>query len=153
MLASTHPAIRLLGISTVACNQTLDKVTQNALATLDAIRDKTPVFQGQAKPIMRSTLLCEEIHGGTGARPHQAQVPLRQQAMRMCQDARCQHCLICAAALEAVRQRRQRQDAWSMRHMSKDVFSGSKASLVRPASDFGVCNSKYMPVMLPGVQG
>jgi inosine-uridine nucleoside N-ribohydrolase len=35
-VAGHHPTLRLLGISTVAGNQSLSKVTQNALDMLDA---------------------------------------------------------------------------------------------------------------------
>jgi Inosine-uridine preferring nucleoside hydrolase len=67
MLAATHPSLNLIGVSTVACNQTVEKCTANALAVLHAIRCTAPVYQGQARPLMRQTLPCAEIHGNSGA--------------------------------------------------------------------------------------
>jgi hypothetical protein len=68
MLASTHPELELLGVSTVACNQTVEKTTINAMAVLHACgAGHVPVHCGQPKPLMRSPPLCKEIHGDTGA--------------------------------------------------------------------------------------
>jgi inosine-uridine nucleoside N-ribohydrolase len=67
MVVASHPKMDLLGVSTVACNQTVEKTTANALATLEACgRSDVPVFQGQHKPLMRHAPLCPEIHGETG---------------------------------------------------------------------------------------
>jgi hypothetical protein len=67
MLAASHPSLQLLGVSTVACNQAVEKTTTNALAVLHAIgREDVPVFQGQHKPLMRETRHCDIIHGDTG---------------------------------------------------------------------------------------
>ena len=65
MLAATHPSLSLLGISTVACNQSVDKTTANALATLHAIGCRVPVYRGQAQPLMRASPHCAQIHGDT----------------------------------------------------------------------------------------
>lgn len=66
-LCCGNPAISLLGISTVAGNQSLDLVTQNALDCLSlAGREETPVARGSAVPLVREPLICPEIHGTTG---------------------------------------------------------------------------------------
>ena len=36
VLAGHSPALELLGVSTVGCNQTIEKTTANALSVLDA---------------------------------------------------------------------------------------------------------------------
>ena len=70
MLACSSPSLKLLGVSTVACNQTVEKTTANALAVLHAIgKHDIPVYKGQAKPLMRASPQCPEIHGVSGAPP------------------------------------------------------------------------------------
>eukprot|EP00775_Hariotina_reticulata_P008905 gene8905-9082_t len=86
VLAGYSPHIKLLGVSTVASNQTVEKTTRNALDVLDLIGlSRVNVVMGQHKPLMRSTaLLCPEIHGETGldgpeggpVLPHTARQPL-----------------------------------------------------------------------------
>eukprot|EP00892_Ulva_mutabilis_P007534 jgi/Ulvmu1/5152/UM021_0169.1 len=67
MLACKHPSLEVQGVSTVACNQTVEKTTANALAVLHAIgHGDIDVYQGQAKPLMQSHVHCAEIHGETG---------------------------------------------------------------------------------------
>ncbi|GLI71031.1 hypothetical protein VaNZ11_016148 [Volvox africanus] len=67
LLAGHTPGLHLLGISTIGGNQTLAKVTQNALDVLDALGlSHIGVVAGQPRPLMRSPLLCPEIHGETG---------------------------------------------------------------------------------------
>lgn len=67
MLACKHPSLEIHGVSTVACNQSIDKTTANALAVLHAIgHEEVPVYQGQAKPLLQDNVHCEEIHGDTG---------------------------------------------------------------------------------------
>lgn len=66
--AAYHPRLHLLGISTVAGNQTLSKVTRNALDVLHAAGIQgIPVVPGASKPLVRpSPILCPEIHGESG---------------------------------------------------------------------------------------
>lgn len=68
VLAGHNSRLRLLGISTVAGNQTVDKVTINALGVTDAAGlQRINVYKGQAKPLMRALpILCPEIHGDSG---------------------------------------------------------------------------------------
>ena len=66
--AGHHPHVELLGVSTVAGNQTVEKTTENALRVLAAAGlPHVPVVAGQARPLLRhAPLLCPEIHGDTG---------------------------------------------------------------------------------------
>ena len=55
MAMLAHPeTFELLGITTVAGNQTIEKVTDNALKVLDYLGfSRIPVSQGAAKPLCR----------------------------------------------------------------------------------------------------
>ncbi|PSC68749.1 N-D-ribosylpurine ribohydrolase [Micractinium conductrix] len=68
ILAGCSPAIELLGVSTVAGNQTVEKVTDNALRVLAAAGlQHIDVVAGAARPLLRAaSLLCPEIHGESG---------------------------------------------------------------------------------------
>src|SRR5436305_14947324 len=66
LLALASPEVELLGITTVAGNQTLDKTTRNALKVLDlAARTDVPVAAGADRPLRR-TLRTATVHGDTG---------------------------------------------------------------------------------------
>jgi inosine-uridine nucleoside N-ribohydrolase len=55
MLAALHPAIELVGITTVNGNVEVEKCTDNTLRTLEWIgRGDIPVYQGLAHPIVRT---------------------------------------------------------------------------------------------------
>lgn len=67
ILAGYSPDVLLLGISTVAANQAVEKVTLNALQILDAAGlSQIGVVQGQSKPLVRPRMECPEIHGESG---------------------------------------------------------------------------------------
>lgn len=67
MVACSHPEIDLLGVSTVACNQTVEKTTINAISVLHACGyGDVRVAQGAPKPLMRQHVHCAEIHGDSG---------------------------------------------------------------------------------------
>lgn len=66
MLACKHDALDIQGVSTVACNQSVDKTTVNALSVLDAIgHGDVVVHKGQAKPLMAASpvenVYCPEV--------------------------------------------------------------------------------------------
>ena len=67
LLAWGNPDIELLGVTTVAGNQTLEKVTTNAraLATVGAITG-VPFAAGASRPLVGPQLIPEEIHGDSG---------------------------------------------------------------------------------------
>ncbi|KAL9650056.1 hypothetical protein ABK040_003174 [Willaertia magna] len=70
ILFCQHPSIKLLGISTVGGNQTVEKTTLNALKALSIMSpdfgENINVVAGQSKPLVRSVKHCPEIHGETG---------------------------------------------------------------------------------------
>ncbi|WP_309104750.1 nucleoside hydrolase [Microbacterium sp.] len=66
MLAAGNPAIDLLGITTVAGNQTIEKVTRNALSVCAAAGIHVPVARGASAPLVASQVVAEDIHGATG---------------------------------------------------------------------------------------
>lgn len=66
MLAAGNPNIDLLGITTVAGNQTIEKVTRNALAVCAAAGIEVPVARGAAFPLVTMQMVAEDIHGDTG---------------------------------------------------------------------------------------
>jgi pyrimidine-specific ribonucleoside hydrolase len=68
MLACAHhPELELLGITTVAGNQTGDKTWLNARKTLTLIeRTGIPVARGADRPLLRELTVAPEIHGVSG---------------------------------------------------------------------------------------
>jgi purine nucleosidase len=66
LLAAGDPRIDLLGITTVAGNQTIDKVTRNALATCAAYGIEVPVARGAERPLVIPQVVAGNIHGETG---------------------------------------------------------------------------------------
>lgn len=67
LLACHHPDCHLLGISTVAGNQSVEKTTRNAAAVLAAVGyPSVPVVRGQGRALMQPLQFCEEIHGNSG---------------------------------------------------------------------------------------
>jgi inosine-uridine nucleoside N-ribohydrolase len=67
LLALASPEVNLLGVTTVAGNQTLDKTTANAIRVLDHVgRADVPVAAGAARPLVRELRVAAEVHGETG---------------------------------------------------------------------------------------
>src|SRR5580765_6819972 len=67
LLALASPELELVGVTTVAGNQTLDKTTRNALATLEiAGRSDIPVAAGAEAPLQRDLRTAAHVHGETG---------------------------------------------------------------------------------------
>ena len=68
LLAAGAPNIDLLGVTTVAGNQSIEKVTRNALRILKLSgRDDIAVAQGAYRPLLRGeAVACPEIHGESG---------------------------------------------------------------------------------------
>jgi purine nucleosidase len=67
LLAWGSPEIELVGVTTVSGNQTIDKVTRNALA-IARIAGITgvPFAKGAAQPLRRGVVTAGEIHGDSG---------------------------------------------------------------------------------------
>jgi inosine-uridine nucleoside N-ribohydrolase len=67
LLALASPEVDLLGVTTVAGNQTLEKTTANAIRVLDFIgRDDVAVAAGADRPLVREPFVAAYVHGETG---------------------------------------------------------------------------------------
>jgi inosine-uridine nucleoside N-ribohydrolase len=67
LLALASPEVEVLGVSTVAGNQTLEKTTTNALKVLElAGRTDIPVAAGAARPLVHELVVAADAHGETG---------------------------------------------------------------------------------------
>ena len=67
LLALASPEVELLGVTTVAGNQTLEKTTANAIRVLDFVgRDDVPVAAGADGPLVRERQVASHVHGETG---------------------------------------------------------------------------------------
>ena len=67
LLALASPEVELVGVTTVAGNQTLDKTTRNALVTLEvAGRGDIPVAAGADAPLSRELRTAAHVHGESG---------------------------------------------------------------------------------------
>ena len=67
LLAAASPMIELVGITTVAGNQTLEKTTLNArrVCSVAGIRD-VPIAAGCDRPLERELTVAADIHGASG---------------------------------------------------------------------------------------
>jgi len=67
LLALASPEVKLLGVTTVAGNQTLDKTTANAIRVLEFVgRNDIPVAAGADRPLLREQYVAADVHGETG---------------------------------------------------------------------------------------
>jgi inosine-uridine nucleoside N-ribohydrolase len=85
LLALASPELELIGVTTVAGNQTLDKTTRNALVTLEiAGRSDIPVAAGADAPLRRELRTAAHVHGETGLDgpelPEPSALPVESQA-------------------------------------------------------------------------
>lgn len=67
MLAGHSSRLRILGVSTVGGNQSLEKTSNNALNVLHVSGlAHLPLYAGRENPLMRRAVHCAEIHGKSG---------------------------------------------------------------------------------------
>lgn len=66
LLAAGDPSVEVLGITTVAGNQTLDLITANACAAATVAGLDVPVHAGCDRPLVRELLTAPEFHGASG---------------------------------------------------------------------------------------
>jgi inosine-uridine nucleoside N-ribohydrolase len=67
LLALGSPELELVAVTTVAGNQTLEKVTANAIRVLDvAGANSIPVAAGADRPLVHPARVAAEVHGETG---------------------------------------------------------------------------------------
>ncbi|MDO5710140.1 MAG: nucleoside hydrolase [Micrococcales bacterium] len=78
LLAQGSPEIELLAVTTVVGNQTLDKVTRNALAVarVAGLAD-VPIAAGCPRPLVRDIEVAPAIHGESGLDGPELPKPLR----------------------------------------------------------------------------
>jgi pyrimidine-specific ribonucleoside hydrolase len=86
LLALASPELELLGVATVAGNQTVDKTTTNALKVLElAGRDDVPVAMGADRPLVGELVVAADAHGESGldgpALPEPQAAPVEQHAV------------------------------------------------------------------------
>src|SRR3954451_3114210 len=67
MLAVASPELDLVAVTTVAGNQTLDKVTANAIRVLDVVEaHDIPVAAAAARALIHVSAAAGHVHGETG---------------------------------------------------------------------------------------
>src|SRR5207302_3903989 len=67
LLALASPEVELLGVTTVAGNQTVEKTTANAIRVLElAGREDLPVAAGAGRPLVREPYVAAYVHGESG---------------------------------------------------------------------------------------
>ncbi|PYF99880.1 purine nucleosidase [Georgenia satyanarayanai] len=66
LLAAGDPRCELLAVTTVAGNQTIDKVTHNARAVCTVAGVDVPVARGAARPLVREPIVAPDYHGDSG---------------------------------------------------------------------------------------
>ncbi|HEV3408213.1 MAG TPA: nucleoside hydrolase, partial [Gaiellaceae bacterium] len=67
LLALASPELELLGVTTVAGNQTLEKTTANAIRVLEFVgRGDVAVAAGAERPLVREPFVAAYVHGDTG---------------------------------------------------------------------------------------
>jgi inosine-uridine nucleoside N-ribohydrolase len=67
LLALASPEVDLLGVTTVAGNQTLEKTTANAIRILEfSGRTDVPLAAGADRPIVREPYVAKYVHGESG---------------------------------------------------------------------------------------
>jgi inosine-uridine nucleoside N-ribohydrolase len=67
MLAAASPELEVCAVTTVAGNQTIEKVTVNALKVLDLVgRPDIPVAAGADRALVHPARVASEVHGETG---------------------------------------------------------------------------------------
>ncbi len=86
LLALASPEVELLGVTSVAGNQTIEKTTANAIRVLEfAGHDDVPVARGADRPLVREQFVASYVHGETGLDgpdlPPPQSEPVRQHAV------------------------------------------------------------------------
>jgi inosine-uridine nucleoside N-ribohydrolase len=66
MLAVASPELELTAVTTVAGNQTIEKVTANAIRVLDVAGSDVPVAAGADRPLVHPAETAADVHGESG---------------------------------------------------------------------------------------
>jgi len=78
IIAFKSTELEIVGITTVAGNQTLDKTTRNALALVEAFDQTIPVASGSEYPLFREQVTAGYVHGKSGLKNLILPEPKRQ---------------------------------------------------------------------------
>lgn len=65
-MAMGDPDIDLMEVTTVGGNQSLEKVTKNALSLIELVGGKVPVYSGASTPLVKAPKWAGYIHGESG---------------------------------------------------------------------------------------
>ncbi|KAJ1877681.1 hypothetical protein H4R99_002828 [Coemansia sp. RSA 1722] len=67
ILAAYHPSIKMLGVSSVSGNSSVENTTANAVRVIQAAGIKgVKVYKGAAKPLIKKAVHAVDIHGESG---------------------------------------------------------------------------------------
>jgi purine nucleosidase len=66
VMALRHPGVRVEAITVVAGNVPVDQGVQNALYTLELLKERVPVFRGAEAPLLTPLKTSQFIHGEDG---------------------------------------------------------------------------------------
>lgn len=66
LTACALPCLEVLGVTTVAGNQTIEKTTENARRVLALGNLPVPIARGSARPLVREPTTAPQIHGESG---------------------------------------------------------------------------------------
>ncbi len=66
LLLGSNKKFNVLGITTTAGNQTIEKTTINALNVINYLNLGYKVYMGANKPLKRDAVICDAIHGESG---------------------------------------------------------------------------------------
>jgi purine nucleosidase len=77
IMALAAPDVRVLGLTTVAGNVSLEQATRNALLTADICGSNVPVFVGAGAPLIRAHEHAHWFHGYDGLGDHGYPAPKR----------------------------------------------------------------------------
>jgi purine nucleosidase len=81
------PAVRVVGITTVAGNVSVEQATRNAIYTAELCGAVTPVFQGAGQPLIRPLATADWFHGLDGLGDHGYPPPRRTAETQHAVDA------------------------------------------------------------------
>jgi inosine-uridine nucleoside N-ribohydrolase len=92
LLALAEPELELVGVTTVAGNQTLEKTTANAIRVLDLVgRNDVPVAAGADRPFVRDPFVAGYVHGESGLDGPDLPPPSREPLARHAADFLAEH--------------------------------------------------------------
>jgi inosine-uridine nucleoside N-ribohydrolase len=90
MLAVASPELELTAVTTVAGNQTIEKVTANAIRVLDVAGSDVPVAAGADRALVHPAATAADVHGETGLDgpdlPPPSRAPERRHAVDLLAD-------------------------------------------------------------------